>query len=132
MEEKIQQTSPFFIDISDIISTHLGDHESYEFEDEIDSHIFEEIVINWVLKIRFDLVRRSYGVELRIHQLEGNLDIPEDYISGQAVYLQHISREYHLEESIEDTDDVEYIDKVSLSVDIWNAIEQEILISCLI
>ena len=127
-----KEDSPFTIDISSLLSSHLADHEDYSFEDEVDNDVFHEIVIQSTLVVKFQLVRRQYGVELRIKELQATVDVPEDHIIGQPVYLHDISREYHLDEKIEDTDDIEYIDKNSQSVDIGRVVEQEVLISCLV
>jgi len=93
---------------------------------------FQDIVMISPLKMDIQVVRQDYGVDVRILLLETTVDVPCDNISNTPIYLSDISREYHLDPTIEDTDDILYIDKHEQTIDLSTAIEQEILIACLI
>lgn len=124
--------SPFVIDISELLGEYEWGSEEYTFEERLDTWVFDEIVVQDTLKMDIQVVRREYGVEVRVVMLETTVDIPDDGIENKPVYLYDISREYHLNKSEEHTDDVWYIDKHEKTVDLTQAIEQEILIHCLV
>jgi hypothetical protein len=120
--------SLFTIDISGLLISPVGTMDEFHFEQELESDTFETFLCTEPLIMDIRIIRRDYGVECLFQSIQTTIDIPEEYLQGQEILLEHISREFHLKERREDTDDVEYIDPDE-TIDLGRVIAQELLIA---
>lgn len=121
--------SLFTIDISPLLSAGIGTTEEFQFESSISDDIFGEVVCLEPLQIHIKLIRQEYGIECVIISLSTLINIPTEGISRRDISIEHISREFHEKKQSTHPDDIEYIDMHDCTIDLTQAIEQELLIA---
>lgn len=121
--------SLFTIDISSLLSLPIGSVSEFQFEEDIPSDTWEDLVCDEVLSMHIKLIRQEYGINCLIQDLKTTITIPSESIEKKIIELQNISREFHLKKSPKDTDDIEYIDTHDATIDLTRILEQELLIA---
>jgi len=121
--------SLFSLDVSEILGSPIGTLQEFHFEQPIPADTFTEIICVDTLKMHVRLVRQPYGIECIFVELTTTIDIPAEFIHSEEVTFAHQSREFHLKKTENDADDIEYIDTHELTLDLTQAIEEELLIS---
>lgn len=120
----------FEIDISDILSSYVGDTREFEMEEVVTIDDIPDITFDTPLFISLRIVRQAYGVDVVFERLETQVTIIQDDIEKEEVYVYGIARKFHLEQTLEDTDDVSYISS-DFTIDLADVIAQEVFISVL-
>ncbi len=121
--------SLFTIEASPLLQLPVGSISEFHFEQEIPADTWDDLVCEEALSMYIKLVREDYGINCIIQNLTTTITIPSESIEHKTLELESISREFHLKKKKEDTDDIEYIDTHSATIDLSNIIEQELLIS---
>lgn len=124
--------SLFTLDIAEILSGPTGTMQSFHFEQLLADNAFASVTCTTGLVMDIKLVRQDYGIECLIISLETTIDIPEEYIEWKEVSLSNQSREFHLKKLEKDTDDIQYINIHDVTIDLSQAIEEELLIAGLL
>jgi hypothetical protein len=121
--------SLFTIDISSLLQLPVGSISEFQFEQEIPTDMWDDLLCEEMLAMHIKLVREDYGINCIIQNLTTTVTIPSESIEHKAIQLEHISREFHLKKSPKDTDDIEYINTHDATIDLVTIIEQELLIA---
>ena len=121
--------SLFSLDVSEILGSPVGTLQEFHFQQTIPADTFLEIICVEELIMHIRLVRQPYGVECIFVELKTTIDIPEEFIQSEEVTFANQSREFHLKKTPDDSDDIQYIDAHELTLDLTQAIEEELLIS---
>jgi len=121
--------SLFTIDVSSLLQLPVGSISEFEFEQEIPTDTWEDLICEEPLSMDIKLVREDYGINCIIWSLSTTITIPSESIENKIIELNNISREFHLKKKKEDTDDIEYIDTHDATIDLSNILEQELLIA---
>ena len=121
--------SLFSLDVSEILGSPVGTLQEFHFEQIIPANTFSEVLCTKELVMHVRLVRQPYGVECIFVELKTTIDIPEEFIQSEEVTFANQSREFHLKKTPDDSDDILYIDTHELTLDLTQAIEEELLIS---
>jgi hypothetical protein len=121
--------SLFSLDISEILWSPVGTLQEFHFEQILPDDTFSEVICHNELIMDIKLVRQSYGIECIFVELTTTIDIPAEWIRSEEVTFAHQSREFHLKKTPDDSDDICYIDTHKLTIDLTQAIEEELLIS---
>ncbi len=121
--------SLFTIDVSSLLQLPVGSISEFEFEQEIPTDTWEDLICEEPLSMNIKLVRQDYGINCIIWSLSTTIAIPSESIENKIIELNNISREFHLKKKKEDTDDIEYIDTHDATIDLSTILEQELLIA---
>lgn len=121
--------SLFTIDVSSLLQLPVGSISEFQFEQEIPTDTWEDLICEDALSMNIKLVRQDYGINCIIWSLSTTITIPSESIENKIIELDNISREFHLKKKKEDTDDIEYIDTHDATVDLSTILEQELLIA---
>ena len=121
--------SLFSLDVSEILGSPVGTLKEFHFKQTIPADTFSEVLCVEELIMHVRLVRQPYGVECIFVELKTTIDIPEEFIQSKEVTFANQSREFHLKKTPDDSDDIQYIDTHELTLDLTQAIEEELLIS---
>lgn len=121
--------SLFTIDVSSLLQLPVGSISEFQFEQEIPTDTWEDLICEEPLSMNIKLVRQDYGINCIIWSLSTTITIPSESIENKIIELDNISREFHLKKKKEDTDDIEYIDTHDATIDLTNIVEQELLIA---
>ncbi len=121
--------SLFTLDIADILAWPVGTMQEFHFKQTIPEDTFSEVTCQDDLVMDIKIVHQSYGVECIFISLETTIDIPSESIEWKEISLNNQSREFHTKRLSDDADDIQYIDMHELTVDLTQAIEEELLIA---
>ena len=121
--------SLFTIDTSSLLQLPVGSISEFQFEQEIPTDTWEDLICEEPLSMNIKLVREDYGINCIIWSLSTSITIPSESIEDTIIELENISREFHLKKKKEDTDDIEYINTHDGTIDLARVIEQELLIA---
>jgi hypothetical protein len=121
--------SLFTIDASSLLQLPVGSISEFQFEQEIPTDTWDDLICEEPLSMDIKLVRQDYGINCIIWNLSTTITIPSESIEYKSLELENISREFHLKKKKEDTDDIEYINTHDATIDLSNIIEQELLIA---
>jgi len=121
--------SLFTIDISNLLWQPVGSVAEFQFEQDVPTNTWEDLICDEALSMHIKLVREAYGVNCILRELSTIVSIVSEGIEWTPIHLEHISREFHLKKDITDTDDIEYIDTRDATIDLIKIIEQELLIA---
>lgn len=121
--------SLFTIDVSSLLQLPVGSISEFQFEQEIPTDTWEDLICEEPLSMNIKLVRQDYGINCIIWSLSTTIAIPSESIENKIIELNNISREFHLKKKKEDTDDIEYIDTHDATIDLSTILEQELLIA---
>jgi hypothetical protein len=121
--------SLFTIDISALLQSPVGSIEEFQFDQEIPSDTWEDLVCESDLEMNIKLIRQEYGLECIFGQLTTSISIPSEGIKNKEIEIDGVSREFHLKKRNEDTDDISYIDTHDGTIDLSLVLEQELLIA---
>ncbi len=121
--------SLFALDIADILAWPVGTMQEFHFEQTLPDDTFTEVVCQDDLVMDIKIIHQSYGVECLIVSLQTTIDIPNESIEWKEIILTNQSREFHTKRLPNDADDIGYIDMHTLSIDLSQALEEELLIA---
>lgn len=121
--------SLFTIDIADILSWPIGTMQEFHFEQTIPDDTLEDVICHEPLIMDIKLVHHSYGIECIILKLETSIEIPSESILWKTIILTNQSREFHTKKWAKDTDDILYIDMHDYTLDLSQALDEELLIA---
>lgn len=72
--------SLFTIDISSLLSLPIGSVSEFQFEEDIPSDTWEDLVCDEVLSMHIKLIRQEYGINCLIQDLKTTITIPSESI----------------------------------------------------
>jgi hypothetical protein len=121
--------SLFTIDISPLLSRPVGSVEEFHFEQDVPEDTWDDLSCAEPLSMDIKLIRQEYGINCLILDMKTSISIPSEELEHVEIFLENISREFHLKKRNEDTDDIEYIDAHDATIDLTRVIGQELLIA---
>lgn len=118
----------FEIPIWNLLYSFTWDTQELEFSWEVLPWFYDDLEFLSPLSMKIKLISLDDGITVVIEKLDTKVKYENE---EKEISLSNVDREFKLEHSIENPDDIKYINQKNMSLDLKDIIREEILISCI-
>ena len=117
----------FEIQVWHLLTSYSGDSETLEFEGEVLPGLYDDLVFLSSLRFQLTLITLDDGIEVVLRDFECQVKYEG---AKYNVEIPEVSRTFKLEHDPLAPDDIGFIDKKHSTIDLKNAIREEIIMAC--